>query len=57
MQNMSFNIYRLALIKENKFRASRYGIEGHMIDFGLQKEVETVLILNYLILSMMLWMN
>lgn len=38
---MSFNIYRLALIKENKFRAARYGIEGQMIDFGLQKEVET----------------
>jgi carboxylate-amine ligase len=37
-QNVSFNIYRLALIKENKFRASRYGIEGHMIDFGLQKK-------------------
>jgi carboxylate-amine ligase len=36
-QNVSFNIYRLALIKENKFRASRYGI-GHMIDFGLQKK-------------------
>jgi carboxylate-amine ligase len=36
-QNVSFNIYRLALIKENKFR-SRYGIEGHMIDFGLQKK-------------------
>jgi carboxylate-amine ligase len=35
-QNVSFNIYRLALIKENKFR--RYGIEGHMIDFGLQKK-------------------
>jgi carboxylate-amine ligase len=47
--NMSFNIYRLALIKENKFRAARYGIEGHMIDFGLQKEVETrILILELL---------
>ena len=33
--------YRLALIKENKFRAARYGIEGSMIDFGLQEEVET----------------
>jgi len=43
--NMSFNIYRLALIKENKFRAARYGIEGHMIDFGLQKEVETRVLL------------
>jgi len=41
LHNMSFNIYRLALIKENKFRAARYGIEGNMIDFGLQKEVET----------------
>jgi carboxylate-amine ligase len=40
-QNLKFNTYRLALIKENKFRAARYGIEGNMIDFGLQKEVET----------------
>ena len=41
MNNTSFNIYRLALIKENKFRAARYGIDNSMIDFGLQKEVET----------------
>lgn len=41
MANTSFNIYRIALIKENKFRAARYGIDNHMIDFGLQKEVET----------------
>jgi carboxylate-amine ligase len=27
LHNMSFNNYRLALIKENKFRAARYGIE------------------------------
>ncbi len=39
--NTSFNIYRLALIKENKFRAARYGVQGNMIDFGLQKEVPT----------------
>ena len=45
MNNMSFNIYRLALIKENKFRAARYGIEGNMIDFGLQKEVETKMLI------------
>ncbi len=45
MHNMSFNIYRLALIKENKFRAARYGIEGNMIDFGLQKEVETKILI------------
>jgi carboxylate-amine ligase len=30
-QNVSFNIYRLALIKENKFRASRY------IDFNFKR--------------------
>jgi carboxylate-amine ligase len=41
MANTSFNIYRIALIKENKFRAARYGIEGNMIDFGLQQEVNT----------------
>ncbi|WPR70770.1 carboxylate-amine ligase [Flavobacterium sp. NG2] len=43
--NMSFNIFRLALIKENKFRAARYGIEGQMIDFGLGKEVETKMLI------------
>jgi carboxylate-amine ligase len=37
MHNMSFNVYRCALIKENKFRAARYGIEGSMIDFGLKR--------------------
>jgi len=41
MSNTSFNVYRLALIKENKFRAARYGVQGNMIDFGLQKEVPT----------------
>ncbi|TRX29659.1 carboxylate-amine ligase [Flavobacterium franklandianum] len=45
LNNMSFNVYRLALIKENKFRAARYGIDGHMIDFGLHKEVETKMLI------------
>ena len=45
MNNTSFNVYRLALIKENKFRAARYGIENNMIDFGLQKEVETKMLI------------
>jgi len=44
-QNTSFNIYRIALIKENKFRAARYGIDNHMIDFGLQREVETKMLI------------
>lgn len=40
-QNLGFRIYRRALINENKWRASRYGLEGKMIDFGKQEEVET----------------
>ena len=49
VQNTSFNMYRIALIKENKFRAARYGIDGHMIDFGLQKEIETKLLIGELL--------
>ncbi|SHG76884.1 carboxylate-amine ligase [Flavobacterium fluvii] len=49
LANVSFNIYRIALIKENKFRAARYGIEGNMIDFGLQKEVETKMLITELL--------
>lgn len=41
MQNTSFNVYRIALIRENKFRAARNGLEGQMIDFGLKIEVPT----------------
>ena len=41
LHNLSYNTYRIALIKENKFRAARYGIEGSLIDFGIQEEVET----------------
>jgi carboxylate-amine ligase len=40
-QNMSFIIYTRALINENKWRACRYGIDGKLIDFGKQEEVET----------------
>ncbi|MCW2120997.1 carboxylate-amine ligase [Flavobacterium sp. 7A] len=47
--NMSLNNYRLALIKENKFRAARYGIEGYLIDFGLEKEVETRILIHELL--------
>jgi carboxylate-amine ligase len=39
-QNLGFRIYRRALIAENKWRASRYGIHGKLIDFGKQEEVE-----------------
>ena len=37
--NMGFRLYRRALIMENKWRASRYGIEGKLIDFGRQIEL------------------
>lgn len=40
-QNMNFIQYSRALINENKWRASRYGIEGRMIDFGKEEEVNT----------------
>lgn len=41
MSNTSFNIYRIALIRENKFRAARNGVEGLLIDFGRKIEVPT----------------
>ncbi len=41
MQNLNFIIYPRALINENKWRAGRYGIEGSMIDFGKEIEVNT----------------
>jgi carboxylate-amine ligase len=39
IQNLGFRRYRRALILENKWRASRYGIEGRLIDFGKEIEV------------------
>jgi len=47
--NKSYRIYGRALISENKFRASRYGLDGKLIDFGKEAEVpERDLILEYL---------
>src|SRR5271167_3770854 len=37
--NKSYRIYGRALIMENKFRASRYGLDGMLIDFGKEEEV------------------
>jgi len=39
-QNLGFRLYRRALIAENKWRAARYGINGRLIDFGKQEDVE-----------------
>ena len=48
-QNMSFRIYRRRLIDENRWRASRYGIDGKLIDFGKEREVDTRSLLNELL--------
>src|SRR5215475_9948527 len=40
-QNVSFRIYRRRLLDENRWRASRYGIDGKLIDFGQENETET----------------
>ena len=41
MQNMNFIQYQRALINENKWRASRYGLDGCLIDFGKETEIDT----------------
>jgi glutamate---cysteine ligase / carboxylate-amine ligase len=48
-QNMSFRIYRRRLIDENRWRASRYGIDGKLIDFGKEAEVDTRSLINELL--------
>ncbi len=49
--NKSYRIYGRALIMENKFRASRYGLDGKLIDFGKEEEVPVRdLMLEYLAL-------
>ncbi len=40
-QNLNFIQYSRALINENKWRAGRYGIEGRLIDFGKEEEVNS----------------
>ena len=40
-KNLNFILYSRALLNENKWRASRYGIDGSLIDFGKEAEVNT----------------
>lgn len=40
-KNLNFIQYSRPLINENKWRASRYGIDGYLIDFGKEEEVNT----------------
>src|SRR5688500_4368428 len=37
--NLTFRVYPLTMIDENKWRAVRYGLDGKMIDFGKQREL------------------
>src|SRR4030095_5916901 len=48
-QNITFRVYRRRLLDENRWRASRYGIDGRLIDFGKEAEVETRSLLNELL--------
>src|SRR5205085_8136209 len=41
LQNLNFIQYSRALINENKWRAGRYGIDGFLIDFGKEEEINT----------------
>jgi carboxylate-amine ligase len=38
-QNLSWRLYRKAVLHENKARAARFGIDGKLIDFGKAEEV------------------
>lgn len=40
-KNLNFIQYSRALINENKWRASRYGVDGRLIDFGKEEEANT----------------
>jgi len=48
-RNQGFRIYGRSLLMENKWRAARYGLDGSLIDFGKETEVnERELIAEYL---------
>jgi carboxylate-amine ligase len=47
--NLSFRPYHRMLINENKWRAARYGIQGKLIDFGKQEEVEYKILVSELL--------
>ncbi len=49
MKNMNFIQYSRHLINENKWRASRYGIDGKLVDFGKEEEVDTKVLINELL--------
>ena len=38
--NLTFRLYRRRLLDENRWRACRYGLDGKLIDFGAEAEIE-----------------
>jgi glutamate---cysteine ligase / carboxylate-amine ligase len=40
-KNLNYIQYSRALLNENKWRAGRYGVDGSLIDFGKEEEVNT----------------
>jgi glutamate---cysteine ligase / carboxylate-amine ligase len=47
--NMTFRVYRRAVINENKWRAQRWGLQGKLIDFGKKAEVDARQIMHELV--------
>jgi carboxylate-amine ligase len=47
--NLTFRLYPMALISENKWRAVRYGVQGKLIDLGRGLEVQTRTLVHALI--------
>lgn len=49
MDNISFRNYPTIMIEENKWLASRYGIEGSLIDFGKQQQIPMTQLIHELV--------
>jgi carboxylate-amine ligase len=48
-KNLGYRSYRRALLMENKWRASRYGIKGKLVDFGMEMEKSESLLIEELV--------
>lgn len=48
-ENLNFMIYHRSLINENKWRAGRYGLDGKLIDFGKEAEIDTRVLIEEMI--------
>ncbi len=48
-KNLGYRNYRRALIMENKWRASRYGVKGKLVDFGMEMEKDESLLIEELV--------